>query len=913
MAPVCFHGLLVILLSAFVGAQVSYLVNPPPPPPGYNRCCYGRTTFLNGQTVTTLPECCVSLVCDNGNIEPRHFSKPGSSGCCEFDGQMYPEGAELSSYCVSLVCRRGNWTYSHKIEECCKLCKVYDDPHFSTFDGYRYHWHGTCNYTITQTGNSHYPDIGVFSDFRPCFGPSTTASCLHRTTFRNDKHTVITLDHTDSSLFSFAVNGHPFFVPASGVHPVRSSVTHPVLSWRDGSCVFLAGSSRILLRYCHHQLYVWAYPAHTNQLDGLCGHFNFYQNDDMTSRDGTVHPLHPWPEAFPESWKTNDQTDRKCLAPCLYCKETTTDPCRASARDMDALKARCSALLHFVLGRNLNLLHHVDTCAWDLCMARQAGQPSTELERWLFEVLKMVTDSRLMEEKTTGTFTLQLPPTTGVCTPGSRWKRTCNWCTCGPGGTADCSRRLCPAGYQHPAGEDACADNSVWMADDCNWCHCITGGHICTYENCTGGTSVPTLPSAPTLPTEQVCFYTHDAGSCHDNQQRYYYNYFYGRCTTFSYTGCGGNANNFQSEAECLTVCGHLTATTQATTATPHTPTRPPQCNLQPNSGPCHAAFSHFFYNATTDTCEPFTYGGCKGNGNNFDSKDTCVAFCGASTQVTIFPPTSYQPGPLPPRCVLVPQPGNCAHALARYFYSRSDGACLQFVYSGCGGNENNFQTKESCESICLGGSTPSTASTTYPFTSGTDRPLHCSLHPEAGPCYNFTDRFYYDPGTETCRTFRYGGCGGNNNNFLSKDWCLASCALTASTTETVSTDFPIKCYQDTEVGDCFETLWRWHYKSSSHSCEVFLYGGCGGNDNNFITKEDCEAACGGQTQSTTEVTPDGSLPCHLAKDHGPCSYKLKRYYYNGETRQCEEFTYSGCGGNKNNFNSLTECWTTCG
>lgn len=145
----------------------------------------------------------------------------------------------------------------------------------------------------------------------------------------------------------------------------------------------------------------------------------------MTSRDGTVHPLHPWPEAFPESWKvsaslrspvivgpkklslpkvafssfqTNDQTDRKCLAPCLYCKETTvsefyflcnekykvsvkvlekfdllpqisawislqTNPCRASAREMDALKARCSALLHFVLGRNLNLLHHVGRSA----------------------------------------------------------------------------------------------------------------------------------------------------------------------------------------------------------------------------------------------------------------------------------------------------------------------------------------------------------------------------------------------------------------------------------------------------------------------------------------------------------------------------------------------------------------------
>lgn len=76
-----------------------------------------------------------------------------------------------------------------------------------------------------------------------------------------------------------------------------------------------------------------------------------------------------------------------------------------------------------------------------------------------------------------------------------------------------------------------------------------------------------------------------------------------------------------------------LAATTQATTTTAPTPSRPPQCNLQPKSGPCLGSFSRFFYNATTDTCEPFTYGGCEGNGNNFDSRETCEAFCGASPQ----------------------------------------------------------------------------------------------------------------------------------------------------------------------------------------------------------------------------------------------------------------------------------------
>lgn len=46
--------------------------------------------------------------------------------------------------------------------------------------------------------------------------------------------------------FSVWVNGKPFFVP-DGVNQVLSDVHHPVLAWRDGECVFLAGSSRILV------------------------------------------------------------------------------------------------------------------------------------------------------------------------------------------------------------------------------------------------------------------------------------------------------------------------------------------------------------------------------------------------------------------------------------------------------------------------------------------------------------------------------------------------------------------------------------------------------------------------------------------------------------------------------------------
>lgn len=49
------------------------------------------------------------------------------------------------------------------------------------------------------------------------------------------------------------------------------------------------------------------------------------------------------------------------------------------------------------------------------------------------------------------------------------------------------------------------------------------------------------------------------------------------------------------------------------------------------------------------------------------------------------------------------------------------------------------------------------------------------------------------------------------------------------------------------DVGPCRASQPRWFYDTSSRKCEEFIYGGCRGNENNFATKEACEAKCGGQ------------------------------------------------------------------
>ncbi|XP_052506420.1 trophoblast Kunitz domain protein 1-like [Budorcas taxicolor] len=44
----------------------------------------------------------------------------------------------------------------------------------------------------------------------------------------------------------------------------------------------------------------------------------------------------------------------------------------------------------------------------------------------------------------------------------------------------------------------------------------------------------------------------------------------------------------------------------------------------------------------------------------------------------------------------------------------------------------------------------------------------------------------------------------------------------------------------------------------------------------------------------------------------GPCKDQLTRYFYNATAGYCKPFVYGGCEGNKNNFQTLSDCLVTC-
>uniref|UniRef100_V9KSN1 Kunitz-type protease inhibitor 1-like protein n=1 Tax=Callorhinchus milii TaxID=7868 RepID=V9KSN1_CALMI len=179
-------------------------------------------------------------------------------------------------------------------------------------------------------------------------------------------------------------------------------------------------------------------------------------------------------------------------------------------------------------------------------------------------------------------------------------------------------------------------------------------------------------------------------------------------------------------------------------------------------------------------------------------------------------------------------------------------------------------------------------------------------------------------------------------------------------------------CMADVKVGLCRGAFPRWAYNGKRGVCEKFTYGGCKGNQNNYVTEKECWQACNGvgvekkptgraglphctgacssqQFKCSDGCCIDASLECDKVdhcNDHsdetscqqlvdrfgdlleidvskekvrcveppmtGSCRAHFIRFYYNPYQRKCERFTYGGCNPNGNNFQDEHDCMLMC-
>lgn len=56
----------------------------------------------------------------------------------------------------------------------------------------------------------------------------------------------------------------------------------------------------------------------------------------------------------------------------------------------------------------------------------------------------------------------------------------------------------------------------------------------------------------------------------------------------------------------------------------------------------------------------------------------------------------------------------------------------------------------------------------------------------------------------------------------------------------------------------------------------------------------------------------EGAEECSAPKKIGECAEKLARWSFSASDNKCVPFYYTGCEGNKNNYQTEDECQTSC-
>ncbi|NWV44021.1 TFPI1 inhibitor, partial [Grantiella picta] len=231
-----------------------------------------------------------------------------------------------------------------------------------------------------------------------------------------------------------------------------------------------------------------------------------------------------------------------------------------------------------------------------------------------------------------------------------------------------------------------------------------------------------------------------------------------------------------------------------------------------------------------------------------------------------------------------------------------------------------------------------------------------CAMKADDGPCKAIHIRYFFNIKTRKCEEFEYGGCHGNENNFLTLEECQKMCVVTGQypfsypPTSSSFVSLPDFCFHDQEPGICRGYFTRYFYNRETKLCEKFKYGGCLGNQNNFRSLEECQNTCqdnckllvlsflvlllhikkcwvlkvfcmGKRHTAVSSLTllflvlpeppPIPSL-CMTPMDRGLCRAKELRFFFNYSTGRCRPFSYSGCGGNENNFISRKSCLRIC-
>ncbi|XP_068436557.1 kunitz-type protease inhibitor 1a [Clinocottus analis] len=184
-------------------------------------------------------------------------------------------------------------------------------------------------------------------------------------------------------------------------------------------------------------------------------------------------------------------------------------------------------------------------------------------------------------------------------------------------------------------------------------------------------------------------------------------------------------------------------------------------CMAPMKIGPCRGAFPRWHYNAASEKCEEFTFGGCRENLNNYLNKDECTNACSGSEKTG----KTGRGLPIPDS-----HAEKCGTKCKEEEFTCTNGCCL---HKGLECDSTPQCSDGSDEQKCDELNKNFRRLLEIPVN---EQKVRCTELPDTGNCRDSLTKWYYDPLQQSCFRFNYGGCQGNENRFDTKEVCLKFC-----------------------------------------------------------------------------------------------------------------------------------------
>ncbi|KAM4897954.1 tissue factor pathway inhibitor [Sylvia borin] len=286
-------------------------------------------------------------------------------------------------------------------------------------------------------------------------------------------------------------------------------------------------------------------------------------------------------------------------------------------------------------------------------------------------------------------------------------------------------------------------------------------------------------------------------------------------------------------------------------------------CALKADDGPCKAIHIRYFFNIKSRKCEVFEYGGCHGNANNFLTLEECQEKCVVkdwSQKMALAKIKKALFLGKPDFCFHAQEPGVCRGYFTRYFYNKETKLCETFKYGGCLGNQNNFRTLEECQTTCqdnsfTAGEHPNSVNSSSPAGEHPNSVNSSSPTGEHPNSVNSSSPTGEHPNSvnSSSPAEEPSQSPGIFVNLLPAAPNKKSNTLNSSSPKEEPNQFPIffeppaipsLCMTPMDRGLCRAKELRFFYNYSTGRCRPFSYSGCGGNENNFISRKSCLRIC---------------------------------------------------------------------